>query len=196
VAESTGLRERKKAATRLALHHAALRLGAEFGVDRVSVEAIADTAKVSRRTFSNYFSSKEEAFFYGDAMRLRRLVEVTRHQPVDERPWTALSHAMEAVLVEAQRDADPAWLALRRQLRCHPGLIAHQVAAFTAIERELSTEVAKRLDEPDVILRSRALVAAFLAVVRVAIQLWMDHPDGTLVDTVRIALRDTAPAGD
>lgn len=61
--EITGLRERKKAATRLALHESALRLAAEQGPDGVTIEAIADAANVSRRTFSNYFSSKEEALF-------------------------------------------------------------------------------------------------------------------------------------
>ena len=56
-----GLRERKKAATRQALHEAAVRLAIAHGPDRITVEAVADEAGVSRRTFSNYFANKEEA---------------------------------------------------------------------------------------------------------------------------------------
>src|SRR4051794_6341693 len=98
---TTGLRERKKAATRVALHEAALRLVAEQGLDGVTVEAIADAANVSRRTFSNYFSGKEEALFHGDTMRLRRLLQLIRERPVDERPWAVLSQAAERFTEEA-----------------------------------------------------------------------------------------------
>jgi AcrR family transcriptional regulator len=61
VTSPVGLRERKKTATRQALHEAAVRLAVERGVDNVTIEAIADAASVSRRTFSNYFAGKEQA---------------------------------------------------------------------------------------------------------------------------------------
>src|SRR4051812_48235481 len=58
---TTGLRERKKRATRLALHRAALELVGTHGLDGVSIEQIAARADVSTRTFFNYFSTKEDA---------------------------------------------------------------------------------------------------------------------------------------
>ncbi|WP_433119462.1 TetR/AcrR family transcriptional regulator [Micromonospora sp. CA-246542] len=191
--EITGLRERKKAATRLALHEAALRLAAEQGPDGVTVEAIADAANVSRRTFSNYFSNKEEALFYGDTMRLRRLVQLVRERPRDEPPWTVLSRAAEQFTAESSRELDHIWLTRRRQLRGHPGLAAHQVAAYTAIERELATELAHRLTGAEVALRARLLTATFLAALRVAMQHWMDHPGRDLLEIVRIALSEVDP---
>ncbi|GAA2186636.1 TetR/AcrR family transcriptional regulator [Micromonospora lupini] len=191
--EITGLRERKKAATRLALHESALRLAAEQGPDGVTVEAIADAANVSRRTFSNYFSSKEEALFHGDTVRLRRLLQLVHERPGSEAPWTALSQAAEQFTRESSDDRDHSWLTRRRQLRGHPGLAAHQVAAYTAIERELAAELAHRLTGTAVALRSRLLTATFLAALRVAIQHWIDHPGHDLLEIVRTALAEVAP---
>ncbi|CCH17103.1 TetR/AcrR family transcriptional regulator [Micromonospora lupini] len=191
--EITGLRERKKAATRLALHESALRLAAEQGPDGVTVEAIADAANVSRRTFSNYFSSKEEALFHGDTVRLRRLLQLVHERPGSEAPWTALSQAAEQFTRESSDDRDHSWLTRRRQLRGHPGLAAHQVAAYTAIERELAAELAHRLTGTAVALRSRLLTATFLAALRVAIQHWIDHPGHDLLEIVRTALAEVTP---
>ncbi|WP_257902797.1 TetR/AcrR family transcriptional regulator [Saccharothrix obliqua] len=180
----TGLRERKKTATRMALHEAAVRLALEHGPDRVTVESIADAAEVSRRTFSNYFAGKEEAIFYGDLVRLRRLLELVREQPGDEPPRAVLTTAAERLLAESDR-LDPAWVAQRRLLRGHPSLAAHQVAAYAAMERDLTAELADRGLSG---LRARVLAATFLAALRAATQHWLEHPDRGLAEWVAEAL--------
>ncbi|MCZ7437808.1 TetR family transcriptional regulator [Micromonospora sp. WMMC241] len=192
--ECTGLRERKKAATRLALHEAALRLAVEHGPDRVTVEAIADAANVSRRTFSNYFSGKEEALFHGDTMRLRRLLELIAEQPTELPPWTALTRAAVFQADESYDDPAEPWLNRRRRLHGHPSLVAHQVAAYAAIERDLAVEIAGRLTGPDVPVRSRVLAATFLATLRVAAQQWIEHPDAPLRDVLSDVLAHATPA--
>jgi AcrR family transcriptional regulator len=187
-----GLRERKKAATRQALHRAAVELVAEHGFDQVTVEAIADAAMVSRRTFSNYFSGKEEALLHGDRERMRRLVAHVHERPADEGPWPALLGAIEE-LVADNDDVDPDWLSRRRTLRRHHGLAAAQVTAYATVERELAAEVAARMggapDDPDLELRARTTASAFLAVVRVATEHWLDHHAAEpLVTVIRRAL--------
>jgi AcrR family transcriptional regulator len=60
---ATGLRERRRAETSARLTTLARRLTAERGLAGFTVEEVCDEAGVSRRTFFNYFASKEDAVF-------------------------------------------------------------------------------------------------------------------------------------
>jgi len=174
-----GLRERKKAATRHALHDAAVRLATEHGLDRITVEAIADEAGVSRRTFSNYFGSKEEALMYGDFQRVQSLVESVRSRPATESPWAALPAAAASFNSELG-ELDPQSVAQGRLLRSHPALIAAQVQTFAGVERELAAEVSARMSEEDPRgVRARMTAATFLVALRVSLNMWLDAPAGT-----------------
>ena len=191
-----GLRERKKEATRQALSEAAVRLAVEHGLERLTVEAIADAADVSRRTFSNYFASKEEALLHSDQERMRRLLELVRARPAGEQPWQALSSA--ALELVTGRSTDPRWLEQVRLLRRHPGLAARQVAQYADAEQALAAAVAERLPGPDQdadsALRARLLAAALLMTLRVAVQHWIADPAAALPEVLDRALVLARPA--
>jgi AcrR family transcriptional regulator len=173
----SSLRERKKEATRRALYEAVLELAVAKGLDAVTVEAVADHANVSRRTFSNYFANKEEAVGYGERIRIERLLHDLRERPAAEGPWQALSSAG-AGLFAALDDLDPRWLTQLRLVSQHPGVLAQQVAAQAVHEHELAAEIADRFAAgPDVGLRSRLLAAFFLVTLRTALSVWSEHPD-------------------
>ena len=87
---TSGLRERKKLATRTALHQAALQLVAERGLDGVSVDDIAARADVSPRTFFNYFPAKDDAVLGLDPVTTDRVGEGVAARPADESPLAAL----------------------------------------------------------------------------------------------------------
>jgi len=174
-----GLRERKKAATRQALHQAAVQLATEHGLDRITVEAIADEAGVSRRTFSNYFGSKEEALMYGDFRRIRGLIEAVRSRPSAESPWAALTAAAASFNSELG-ELDPQMVSQGRLMRTHPTLLAAQVQTFAGVERELAAEVSARMTEDDPRgVRARMTAATFLVALRVSINMWLEAPAGT-----------------
>jgi len=140
---------------------------------------------VSRRTFSNYFSNKEEALFHGHRVWVQRLVELVHARPAAEGPWDALRRATERLSAESA-DMDLQTIAARRLLRNHPSLVVHQNAVYAANERDLAAELIGRMPgDPDTPLRARVLAATFLATVRVASQHWIDNPDQSLPDLLR-----------
>lgn len=61
VIEPSTLRERQRLQTLQEIHRAAVELVERDGLAEATVDAIADRAGISRRTFFNYFASKEDA---------------------------------------------------------------------------------------------------------------------------------------
>lgn len=216
-----GLRERKKTATRQALHEAAMRLAVERGLDAVTVEAIADAAGVSRRTFSNYFAGKEDAVLYGGQERMRRLVRRFAARPADEPSWTALRLAFQDVYRETG-EPDRAWVQQARLARKHPSVFGRQMAGYAALERELAQQITEReaartaasrtpaapaastgsgADETSVAgaaaaaveVDGRTMAAAFMGAVRVASERWLDERrPGSFTEIVDQALDQMA----
>ncbi|CND64207.1 transcriptional regulator [Mycobacterium tuberculosis] len=169
-----GLRERKKEATRRALHEATMRLAVEQGLDEVTVEAIADAAGVSRRTFSNYFGGKEEALLYGGEQRMRSLLETFEARPPEESSWTALRASFDAVH-DQFGPLDPQWAAQVRLARNHPSVLARQLAHYAEFERGLADLIAARDELPAGSLRPRIMAGAFITALRVASLTWIEE---------------------
>lgn len=172
--ECRSLRERKKRATRFALHDAAFELTDEHGLAHTTVESISERAGVAPRTFWSYFSSKEDAVINRDPERPGRLREALLARPDREDPVTALRRVLERDLVDRVLDSNRA---IRRQrlIRREPQLMAATAAAFDEIERALVAAVAERLGlDPDVDLLPGVLVMAAGGACRVAQQHWVD----------------------
>jgi AcrR family transcriptional regulator len=60
---TTGLRERRKQESRQAISAAAMALFAARGFDEVTISQVADAARVSKMTVTNYFPRKEDLVF-------------------------------------------------------------------------------------------------------------------------------------
>jgi AcrR family transcriptional regulator len=134
------LRERKKVETWTAIHVAAATLAQQRGLELATVEAIAESAGVSPRTFFNYFPSKEDA-----VLGLREPVL----DPAEAAKLTGaedLLGQIVLVLVAVVRSAlgDSDNVRRRELLNRHPQLFARQMeymAKAEALVREAVTDV-------------------------------------------------------
>ena len=140
---TTGLRERKKLATRTALHESALRLVAERGLDAVSIDDIADRADVSPRTFFNYFAAKDDAVLGLDPDSSARQVSAFLARPADETPVQALRAVAHAQAEEMATDTE-LWPLRLKVIESTPALLARLAAVFGEGERVLAEAIAQR----------------------------------------------------
>lgn len=167
-----GLRERKKLETHRALATAARELALEAGLEAVTVEAIAQRAGVSPRTFFNYFASRDDAIVGTDPAIPAQLAAELRARPDDESPLQALRAVLlgddEDVAATARR-----WAMRSELLARYPALLPRHLAALVEIERALALALGQRLDvDPDADPHLEALVSATVATIRSALTWW------------------------
>ncbi len=91
MAATPSLRDQKKAALRDELSVTTVLLARERGLDNVRVEDIVRQVGVSRRTFGNYFSSKEDAIADRHVQRVRAAATDLARHPDDEPLWAAVT---------------------------------------------------------------------------------------------------------
>jgi AcrR family transcriptional regulator len=185
-----GLRERKKEHTREAMFRTALRLFAKRGFDRVTVEEIAAACDVSPRTFFRYFASKEDVLFVESDGHCARLLESIAAYDARASAFDTLEAAMLGVAADYERQRDV--LLLRRSIMASTPSLRTRAAErqqsweSQIVEHLRESRRARRLSDLDL----RLLVAATIAALRVAIELWSATDDGAdLTDIARAAFR-------
>ncbi|MEO3800232.1 TetR family transcriptional regulator [Nonomuraea sp. B1E8] len=194
----SGLRERKKRATREALMAAALRLALERGLEGVRVDDIAAEAGVSPRTFNNYFAGKHEAIAARHTDRIERSVAVLRGRPSEEPLWEALTEAMvepwEQHAGDAHAPPPPELLASIRMLSREPALRAESLRVAFAADGALAAAIAERTGtDGSRDLYPHLVAGAATAAVQAAVGHWLRaDPPIPLAPLLRDALRALA----
>jgi AcrR family transcriptional regulator len=170
-----GLRERKKAETHQALAKAALDLADRLGPDRVTVEAIADAAGVSPRTFFNYFSSKEDAIVGIAPAQSSALLADLLSRPEAEPPLDALRAVMLAAAERLQAVGDD-WVIRHRLIQRHHSLAVTRASWFAEVEWRMTEEIARRTGlDPGLDVYPALVVSATIGALRVAIDVWQER---------------------
>jgi AcrR family transcriptional regulator len=186
----SGLRERKKQATRSALSWAALRLAVQHGLENVRVEEIAAAAGVSPRTFNNYFSSKYEAIIHRHLDRTRQAAAALRERPTGEPLWTAITEAVLLPYGTPDESPGPEWTAGVRRMLAEPALQGEFARVAVDARTELARAIAQRTGtDADRDLYPNLAAAAVLTASRVAGDQWLRHdPPVPLTVLLREAL--------
>jgi AcrR family transcriptional regulator len=198
--ESSGLRERKKLATRQALGMAAMRLAIERGLDNVLVEDIAEAAGVSARTFNNYFASKYEAICALQQDRAVRIGEALLARPAGEPLWDSVTQAVLSQFGPALQNEGPAgqpprdWIAGLRLVVTTPALIGEYLKVQGLAQYHLAAAIAQRLGtSTETDMFPRIMAGAVSAAIQVAMERWLhSDPPVSLAPLLRESLRELA----
>jgi len=158
----TGLRERKKAKTRLAIREHAMALFKDQGYDKTTVEQIAAAAEVSPSTFFRYFPSKEEVVLQDDYDAL--LIAAFHAQQVGVPPLQALRNAISEVFLsmpEGQQAEEADRIRLMTEV---PELRARMLAQVSEMIQMLAEAVAERVGRQSDDFEVRTFAGALVGV--------------------------------
>lgn len=183
------LRERKKVETRRTIRRVALDLATAGGLEALTVEAIADGADISPRTFFNYFAHKEDALVTDAAAAAAALHPQIVARPAEESPLRAIREVLAAndlfSLMNTERDRT---LARQKLVQQHPTLVSRQLAQHVLMEKSLSETVAERLGtDAQTDLRPDLIAGVAGAAMRIAIKRWTESDEEKLGDVLLAA---------
>ncbi len=166
-----GRRERKRRQTRERIESVALKLFLQRGFDATTIEDIAEAADVSKRSFFDYFPSKEEVVAAWQDSFANELIRAVAAQPKN----ASIVEVIEAAVNSAFRDAiaDPQNLALATLIRNTPALCARDQLKYAKLERKLADALCARSSGSDEEhIRLSMLAAAVVTMLRIGGERW------------------------
>ena len=169
-----GRRERKKARTRAAIRHHAMRLFREQGFQATTVEQIAEAADVSQSTFFRYFPTKEAVVLEDDLDA--PMIRAFRLLPPELGPVPALRMAFKQVVAQMTAEELEEERERNRLILEIPELHATMLDEWSRGIRMIAELVAGRSgrdpDDPQVRLFAGALIGVGLS----ALMTWAEDP--------------------
>ena len=166
----SGLRERKKEQTRVAIQREALRLIAERGYEATTCEQIAAAAEVSAATLFRYFPTKEDIVLQDGYDPVIAAAVVAR--PAAETPLVAVRRGFADALAEVYRgDVEP----IRQRtalILSVPALRSRAREQNASLVAHLRQSLAQRSGSAGSALEVEVAAACCAAAVSVAVERW------------------------
>jgi len=179
---TVSLRERKKAKTRQVIREHAMRLFAEQGYARTTVDQIAEAAEVSPSTFFRYFPTKEDVVLADDLDPL--MVAALRAQPAELHPIEAMRRAVRQTLSDLP-DEDWAAERNRQQLAMSvPELRAKLFDEYTRTIEVVAGPLAERAGRKPDDFEIRNLAGAIIGVSLAAVTAMADNPKADVMKLI------------
>lgn len=173
-ADGEGLRERKRRLTRERITEAALTLFLERGFDATTVDDISAAAHVSKRSFFDYFPTKEDVVQAWQDEFGFKLAAAIAARPADE----PLTRVVEEALISALKDAtaNPRNLAIGDLVHGTPALRARDQLKYAKLEQIVAEALAERVNGEADRLRVRLLAMIAVGGLRVGGEAWRGRP--------------------
>jgi len=160
-----GLRERKRRQTRERISEAAIALFLERGFDATTIDDIAAAADVSKRSFFDYFPTKEDVIFAWQDGFGESLAAAVAERPADEPLLSVIEEAFVTTVTKAI--ADPRTLAIGDLICDTPALRARDQMKYAKLEQLLVDALVKRTKGKDGSLRARLLAMMVVGTMRI-----------------------------
>ena len=154
----TGLRERKKQATRIAIRDAAMTLFEQQGFAHTTFDRIAEAANVSRATVFSYFPTKEEIVFGDAAAAVDALAATLAARPAGQ----STIATVRAWLGELTGWIEPELVLQLRLAREVPSIGARRLSLHGEIQNAIADGFEAELG-PDAHLAARLAAASLIA---------------------------------
>jgi len=174
-APKEGLREVKRRQTRSRIIDAGLRLFLEQGYEATTIDAIAEDARISRRSFYSYFKSKDDLLMAWQDGAWQTIWEVLSRESPAQAPLEAVRWAFLSSAADYQWDT---MLVIDRVMRSTESLHARKQLAHADKELELYA-VLRTIwpgEERRVALRLVAMVS--IGAFRLALDDWSEDGGG------------------
>lgn len=164
---AAGARERKRVATRQRISEEALRLFLAHGYQGTTVDAIADAAGISRRSFFSYFESKDDILAWWQ----ERDWAEARQELLKVSPSQSPLHAVRDVMVRyVSRYSTEEMAAIDGLLRSSTALMARKQAFYAEQEQALFATLCEVWREPERRLALRMVAMVSIGALKLAIQ--------------------------
>lgn len=168
-----GRRERKRRQTRERIEQSAMELFLKRGFDRTTIEDITEAADVSKRSFFDYFPSKEEVVFAWQDLFADGLAAAVAARPADEPIVKVVEEALTSTIMAA---LDRQSLAVAELIRETPVLCARNQLKYSKLEQKLTEALlARTTDDDHERLRIRLLSVVVIGVLRVGGEKWHEE---------------------